>query len=124
MNRDQLVATGCREADAYLKAGLAGLPAEQEAASSRAAWKRAVGADDQHAGFHGTAERRQRAERLYDQARRALAVAQAAEKQALLAAEEADPRAAALATAELQAARGEIQARRASRATEGTERSV
>jgi hypothetical protein len=75
--RDILVTTGNADADAYLAASRAVLRAHHNLDRARAAWADAEAADERHDGFHGTAERRQRAEKRVDDARRALSYAQA-----------------------------------------------
>ncbi|WP_433379201.1 hypothetical protein [Streptosporangium sp. CA-115845] len=103
MIRDRLVSTGNAEADAYLRAGRNALPAQCAEESSRAGWLCAVENDEKRRGFYGAAERRQRAEKLYDTDRNALTVADRAEKRTRKAAEQADPKAAALVQGELLA---------------------
>ncbi|MEU4406262.1 hypothetical protein AB0F88_17205 [Streptosporangium sp. NPDC023963] len=103
MIRDRLVYTRSPEANAYLRAGVAALFAQYEADDGRAHWFHAVARDERLNGFGGSAERRQRAERLYDECRRALSLALHARTRALREAEQADLVAAALVREELAA---------------------
>lgn len=76
-SRDVLVSTGDTDADAYLDAYRRALRAQQVEHEARDAWLRAEAAELNRDGFHGTAERRQRAARHLDEARRATPCADA-----------------------------------------------
>lgn len=102
--RDQLVATGDTTLDAYLvlARGMRHLQSILEQAER--VLDEAQRRDNEHHGFHGTAEARQRAEKRYDEAKRALAVARRAEdKAARTAQESARPRLFDLAVGEVEA---------------------
>ncbi|KAA9379685.1 hypothetical protein F5972_08515 [Microbispora cellulosiformans] len=120
--RDRLVATGDPAADAYLRAGL-GLPgAEYADHLARQSWQQAVADDDRLYGFRGTAERRQTAERRYDTARHERVVARTATRLARRDAEQSNPAAAALVTAELGTVRAVAAERTAARAAKDAAR--
>ncbi|MFF3665419.1 hypothetical protein [Microtetraspora malaysiensis] len=101
MIRDRLVCTGVPAADKFLHAGLASLPVQLSEAAARTAWFDADRRAEELDGFKGSAERRDRTAKVFDERRRELAAAKRAERGAKEAAYQADPGAAALVEGEL-----------------------
>ncbi|SEU46767.1 hypothetical protein [Nonomuraea wenchangensis] len=99
---DKLVATGNPIVDAYLKVARAMLVPQAMLEAAETVLDRAQQADAEKHGFHGTAERRQRAERAYDEANRQACAARRPEDHAKESARDADPHLYALAAAEVE----------------------
>ncbi|MER7366001.1 hypothetical protein [Nonomuraea wenchangensis] len=87
---DQLVATGNATVDDYLSIARAMLVPQRTLEDADRRLERAQQADREKHGFGGTAEARQRAERLYDEANRAIQHARRVEKAAANASAAAD----------------------------------
>jgi len=101
--RDQLVATGDATMDAYLLLARGMRHPQRLIEDAEHALDEAQRRDQEHHGFHGTAEARQRAEKRYDEAKQALSSARRAEDRAAAAAKASAPHLIDLAAAEVEA---------------------
>ncbi|SDL75952.1 hypothetical protein SAMN05421874_128121 [Nonomuraea maritima] len=80
--RDQLVATGDQYLDAFLLLSRGMRYPQRQLEDAETSLREAQKRDHTRNGFHGTAERRQRAEKRYDEAKRELDIARRIEDQA------------------------------------------